>query len=111
MRLFISTMFLVVIAVSACVAYPVMPQADVDARRTVTAEALLVDPTAIVLATEEPVQQSCNIAGNISSSGEKIYHLPTGQYYSRVKIDLSLGEAWFCTEGEAAQQGFRRSSR
>ena len=53
----------------------------------------------------------CLIKGNISSSGEKIYHLKTGQYYQRTKISLSKGERWFCTEEEARKNGWRKSKR
>lgn len=112
MRILISTMFLVVIAVSACVAYPVMPQADVDARRTVTAEAaIVVEPTAVVLATEEAPQVACDIKGNVAANGEKIFHIPGGVYYDRVKVDLEQGDAWLCSEGQAVHEGFRKSSR
>ncbi|MBM3359650.1 MAG: thermonuclease family protein, partial [Betaproteobacteria bacterium] len=30
-------------------------------------------------------QGECIIKGNISSSGERIYHVPGGQYYNRTK--------------------------
>lgn len=51
----------------------------------------------------------CNIKGNISSSGEKIYHVPSGQYYEQTVIDESKGERWFCSEGEAIRAGWRKS--
>lgn len=51
----------------------------------------------------------CIIKGNISPSGEKIYHVPGGKYYSRTQIDPSDGERWFCTEHEAESNGWRRS--
>lgn len=38
------------------------------------------------------------IKGNISSSGEKIYHVQTGAYYEQVKIDESKGESFSCSE-------------
>lgn len=60
------------------------------------------------------VQQSgdCLIKGNISvSSGERIYHVPGGQYYDRTKISPSKGERWFCSEAEAQAAGWRRSKR
>lgn len=53
----------------------------------------------------------CQIKGNISSSGERIYHVPGGQYYDRTKIDESKGERWFCTEEDAVAAGWRRSKR
>ena len=51
----------------------------------------------------------CPIKGNISSTGEKIYHMPGQRYYDKTQIDLSRGEQWFCTEEEAISAGFRRS--
>ena len=53
----------------------------------------------------------CQIKGNISSSGERIYHVPGGQYYNRTKITMSKGEKWFCSEDEALASGWRRSLR
>jgi len=54
-------------------------------------------------------QNQCLIKGNISSSGEKIYHLPGGEYYDKTVIDESKGERWFCTEEEAQVAGWRKS--
>jgi endonuclease YncB( thermonuclease family) len=51
---------------------------------------------------------ACRIKGNISSKGERIYHVPGQKYYDRTRIDTS-GEAMFCTEAEARAAGFRRS--
>ena len=51
----------------------------------------------------------CVIKGNISSSGEKIYHLPGQKYYNQTVIDESKGERWFCTEEEAQAAGWRKS--
>ena len=53
----------------------------------------------------------CNIKGNISSSGDKIYHMPGQQYYEVTKIDGSKGEKYFCSTQEAEQAGFRASQR
>lgn len=60
-----------------------------------------------------PAQQSdkCLIKGNIGRSGERIYHVPGGQYYKRTKINPSKGERWFCTEEEATTAGWRPSKR
>ncbi len=52
---------------------------------------------------------NCQIKGNISSSGEKIYHLPSQRYYNQTTIDESKGERWFCTEDEAIAAGWRKS--
>ena len=53
----------------------------------------------------------CKIKGNISSSGEKIFHSPGGAYYSRTKISEQKGERWFCSEAEAIKFGWRKSKR
>jgi micrococcal nuclease len=57
-------------------------------------------------APAESKDESCAIKGNISSSGEKIYHLPDGQYY-----DVTKEEELFCSEKEAVQAGYRASKR
>lgn len=58
-----------------------------------------------------PPASQCNIKGNISKSGEKIYHVPGGAYYDRTDIDTSKGERWFCSEAEAQAAGWRPSKR
>ncbi len=54
-------------------------------------------------------QIECTIKGNISSSGEKIYHMLGQRYYERTKIDENKGERWFCSEEEAISSGWRKS--
>lgn len=57
---------------------------------------------------------TCNapfIRGNISSTGEKIYHVPGGEYYSKTKIDRSTGERCFFSEKNAISAGWRASLR
>jgi len=57
--------------------------------------------------TAQPV-----IKGNISqSTGEKIYHVPGGEFYDKTVVDEAAGERWFCTEQEAVAAGWRRSKR
>ncbi len=46
------------------------------------------------------------IKGNINSKGDKIYHVPGGQYY-----DITKAEELFCTEQEAVNAGYRKSQR
>lgn len=46
------------------------------------------------------------IKGNINSRGEKIYHVPGGQFYN-----VTIPEAWFFTEADAVKAGYRRSKR
>lgn len=49
----------------------------------------------------------CQIKGNISSSGEKIYHRPDCPYWSKTVISEEKGERWFCLEEEARSAGWR----
>lgn len=52
---------------------------------------------------------NCEIKGNISARGEKIYHLPGQKYYNATRISEGKGERWFCSEAEAQAAGWRRS--
>lgn len=55
-------------------------------------------------------KSGCDIKGNISiDTGEKIYHVPGGEYYNETIIKPEYGERWFCTEREAIANGWRRS--
>jgi micrococcal nuclease len=57
--------------------------------------------------TNEPV-----IKGNISlNTGEKIYHVPGGEFYDQTVISEAKGERWFCTEAGAIAAGWRKSKR
>ena len=58
---------------------------------------------------QEPA--SCPIKGNISSSGERIYHVPGQQHYDDTRISRAKGERWFCSEEEARAAGWRRARR
>ena len=58
------------------------------------------------LATESKSCTNPTIKGNINSQGEKIYHIPSGQYYQ-----ITKPEELFCTENEAQAAGFRKSER
>ena len=49
--------------------------------------------------------QDPKIKGNINTKGEKIYHLPGGNFY-----DKTVAEMMFCTEKEAQDNGFRKSA-
>lgn len=52
---------------------------------------------------------SCAIKGNISSKGERIYHMPGQQHYDRTRISRDKGERMFCSEAEAQAAGWRRA--
>jgi len=60
-------------------------------------------------ATQNSASGSCTIKGNISTSGEKIYHLPGCGSYAKTQIEESRGEKWFCTEAEAQSAGWRKA--
>lgn len=49
----------------------------------------------------------CVIKGNVNSHGEWIYHTPESRTYSSTDIKPEEGDAWFCTEQEAFDAGFR----
>ena len=49
----------------------------------------------------------CQIKGNISAKGEKIYHLPGSSSYAKTRIDEASGERMFCSEDEAKAAGWR----
>jgi len=53
----------------------------------------------------------CKIKGNISTRGERIYHLPGQENYAKTRISESKGERWFCNEEEARRSGWRRAKR
>lgn len=53
----------------------------------------------------------CTIKGNISRSGDRIYHMPFQQHYDRTRIAEDAGERWFCSEAEAQAAGWRRALR
>ena len=52
---------------------------------------------------------SCDIKGNISLSGDKIYHMVGCGSYAKTSIDETKGEKWFCSEGEAQSAGWRKA--
>ena len=57
-----------------------------------------------------PPVVGCNIKGNIQKrTGERIYHVPGQEYYSRTRVDWLRGERWFCSESAAQSAGWRKS--
>lgn len=55
----------------------------------------------------KPASSSCQIKGNISSSGQRIYHVPGSGSYNATRVDLSKGERYFCSEADARAAGWR----
>ncbi|MEL6568151.1 MAG: thermonuclease family protein [Pseudomonadota bacterium] len=60
---------------------------------------------------QEPPSADCNIKGNISRSGSKIYHSPGQVDYHRTRIDETRGERWFCSPADARNSGWRPAAR
>ena len=56
--------------------------------------------------------KNCVIKGNVDTSQKpyKAYLIPGCRNYSQAKIDLSTEDQWFCTEKEALDAGFIKSS-
>ena len=76
---------------------------------TDTSTSSSVPPATPAPSTFTSANSSCNIKGNINSSGEKIYHMEGCGSYSKTVIDESKGEKMFCSETEALNAGFRRA--
>jgi micrococcal nuclease len=51
----------------------------------------------------------CAIKGNISASGDKIFHSPSCKSYEKTTINTDQGERWFCSEQEAIDTGWRKA--
>ncbi len=58
---------------------------------------------AIAQRFDEGPTDKCDIKGNVTSKGERIYHLPTAPTYQQTKA-----EALFCSEAAAINAGFRK---
>ena len=54
---------------------------------------------------------ACNIKGNISWTGENIFHVPGQEHYDETRIVMLSGERWFCSEAEARAAGWRNARR
>ena len=48
---------------------------------------------------------------NLSSNGEKIFHLPFDQQYDKIKIEPEKNEQYVSTVKEAFELGYRRAKR
>lgn len=64
-------------------------------------------PPPVRLHSQPQRRPACAIKGNVSSKGERIYHVPGSRSYAATKIDQRKGERWFCTEAEAQAAGWR----
>ncbi len=55
--------------------------------------------------------RDCIIKGNISSNGERIFHVPGQSFYGRTRINENKGERWFCTPKQATNAGWRPAQK
>lgn len=55
---------------------------------------------------ENAAPKGCAIKGNVTGNG-RIYHVPWGDWYHKVKVEPEKGERWFCDEAEAVAAGWR----
>lgn len=58
-----------------------------------------------------PPSADCNIKGNISRSGTRIFHMPGQADYARTRINEEKGERWFCSPRGAIEAGWRAAKR
>ncbi len=74
-----------------------------------TAQSAAANPNAFTCigGCATPPDPSCDIKGNVNSKGEKIYHTPSSDWYTRTAIRPEEGDRWFCTVEEAEAAGFR----
>lgn len=56
-------------------------------------------------------RSACPIKGNVSRSGERIFHMPWQRDYARIRMDQGEGKRWFCDENEASAAGWRKALR
>ena len=61
--------------------------------------------------TEGAPSLECVIKGNVSRTGERIYHMPDQKYYAKIDMDKGADRRWFCTAEEAEAAGWRRALR
>lgn len=53
----------------------------------------------------------CDIKGNVSTTGERIFHVPGQEYYRETVVNPLGGERWFCSEEAAREAGWRKAYR
>ena len=60
-----------------------------------------------------PENPKCNIKGNIDKNAQKsrLYYIPGCVHYKAAIVEKDIGESWFCTEKEARDAGYIKSSR
>ena len=63
---------------------------------------------------EVTAPDGCTIKGNVTWTGERIYHLPWSPWYATVQMNTASshrkGKRWFCSEADALAAGWRPSA-
>ena len=72
-------------------------------------EGYRIDLAAAVRSHAWAARTVCNIKGNISAGGERIYHQLGSRDYERIRINDRADERMFCSEDEAKAAGWRGS--
>lgn len=78
-----------------------VPGAALATGIAILATAMLTSPMASSI--------GCDIKGNVSDSGERIYHVSGQKYYGETVINPLRGERWFCSEEAARKAGWRKA--
>ena len=82
-----------------------------QSEQTDSSSIVSLTPSAVSPAAASKQSGACDIKGNISRTGERIYHMPGQKYYARTRVSTGKGERWFCSEQEAQAAGWRRSQQ
>ncbi|MBO9966814.1 thermonuclease family protein [Xanthomonas phaseoli] len=61
--------------------------------------------------TTLPVATGCNIKGNLSRNGKRIFHMPGQRDYERTYTTPARGKRMFCTPTEALKAGWQPARR
>ncbi|MBP2235247.1 hypothetical protein J2Z31_001739 [Sinorhizobium kostiense] len=80
-----------------------IPGVALAAGITILATAMLTSPMASGI--------GCDIKGNVSTTGERIFHVPGQEYYRETVVNPLRGERWFCSEEAAREAGWRKAFR
>lgn len=52
----------------------------------------------------------CVVKGDVESDGTRFFYLPNDEGYSRVNVDISKGDRWFCALTDAQGAGWARKA-
>ena len=70
----------------------------------------LPSPPGLATSCDHSTTGAPAIKGNVDSqTGERVYHVPGGIFYSTTEVSAADGDRWFCTEEEAVAAGWTKS--